>query len=169
MPYRARRPLPTCAFCTRFPILVQPAGIRHQLVLAEALGTDLAGVVVLELTERLGPMSVGALADRVGLSPSATSRVIDRLERAGLADRTADRDVDGRRVLVGPRARASAALHRAHDELAISIAAAAPAPGPAEGTVVRWLVRAGDAVARHDREAESVRRFVTSLARLDTP
>jgi len=150
-------------------IRLGPVLVRHQHVLAEVLGTDLVGMIVLELTERLGPMSVGALADRVGLSPSATSRVIDRLERAGLADRTADRDVDGRRVLVGPSARASAALPRAHDELAVSIAAAAPAPGPAEGTVVRWLVRAGDAVVRHDREAESVRRFVTWLARPDTP
>jgi len=150
-------------------IRLGPVLVRHQHVLAEALGTDMAGIVVLELTERLGPMSVGALADRVGLSPSATSRVVDRLERAGLADRTVDRDVDGRRVLVGPSARASATLRRAHDELAVSIAAAAPAPGPAEGTVVRWLVRAGDAVVRHDREAESVRRFVTWLARPDTP
>jgi DNA-binding MarR family transcriptional regulator len=150
-------------------IRLGPVLVRHQLVLAKALGTDLAGVVVLDLTDRLGSMSVGALADRVGLSPSATSRVIDRLERAGLADRTADRDVDGRRVLVGPSARASLALRRAHEELAGVDRHGGPAAGPAEDAVVRWLLRAGDAVVRHDREAESARRFVTWLARSDTP
>lgn len=46
-----------------------------------------------------GPMPPGELAKTLGLSPSATTRVIDRLVEAGIAERTADTD-DRRRVVV---------------------------------------------------------------------
>lgn len=150
-------------------IRLGPVLHRHQVVLAGSLGTDVAGVVVLELTDRLGPMGVGVLADRIGLSSSATSRLVDRLERGGLADRTPDRDVDGRRMLVGPTARASAVLRRAHTELAEWITMTAPLVGEHEDAVVRWLLDAGDAVVRHDREAVSARRFRAWVASTDTP
>ena len=46
-----------------------------------------------------GPMSAGALAGACGLSPAATTTLIDRLEQKGYLRRTRD-DRDRRRVLV---------------------------------------------------------------------
>ena len=44
-------------------------------------------------------MAAGELADESGLSPGAITTVLDRIERAGYANRVADPD-DRRRVLV---------------------------------------------------------------------
>ncbi len=52
------------------------------------------------LLEGNKPLSAGELSNALRLSPAATTTVIDRLQRAGLADRTADPH-NRRRVLVG--------------------------------------------------------------------
>jgi DNA-binding MarR family transcriptional regulator len=66
---------------------------------ADALGqnpTDFHALNVLELS---GPLTAGALAARIGLSQSATTRLVDRLERNGWARRTPD-PADRRRVVI---------------------------------------------------------------------
>ena len=66
--------------------------VRFHLVAAQSGGmgpTDFQASSILELD---GPLSPGELADRLGLSRSATTRLIDRLVAAGIAERAADPD-----------------------------------------------------------------------------
>ncbi|MEU8888357.1 MarR family transcriptional regulator [Streptomyces sp. NPDC048442] len=66
---------------------------------ADALGqnpTDFHALNVLELS---GPLTTGALATRIGLSQSATTRLVDRLVRNDWAHRVPD-PADRRRVVV---------------------------------------------------------------------
>ncbi|MFE7892671.1 MarR family winged helix-turn-helix transcriptional regulator [Streptomyces sp. NPDC057412] len=60
--------------------------------------TDLYALNVLELS---GAMSPGELADRTGLTTGPTTRLIDRLERAGYVRRVPD-PTDRRKVTVEP-------------------------------------------------------------------
>lgn len=46
-----------------------------------------------------GPLSAGALATLIGLTPGAVTGMVDRLERAGLVTRTPD-PADRRRVVI---------------------------------------------------------------------
>ncbi len=71
------------------------------LASAEAAGLHTSEWYALSLIAFHGTLSSGELATRTGLTTGATTRLIDRLERAGLARRTADPD-DRRRVIVEP-------------------------------------------------------------------
>lgn len=57
-----------------------------------------------------GPMRVGALAERAGISAPTTSRLVDCLEARGLIVRTTDPD-DHRAIRVSLSAEGEAALH----------------------------------------------------------
>ncbi|MEU8361187.1 MarR family transcriptional regulator [Nonomuraea sp. NPDC048882] len=75
--------------------------------MADRLGlhpTDLQCVALLELEP--GPVSSGAVARLTGLTPGSATRLVDRLEKAGLVVRRPDPD-DRRRALVAlaPEAR----------------------------------------------------------------
>lgn len=59
-------------------------------------GTDYQASSLLDLD---GPMTSGDLANRLGLSTGATSRLVDRLITAGIAKRTED-PADRRRALI---------------------------------------------------------------------
>jgi DNA-binding MarR family transcriptional regulator len=75
------------------------AADRLDEVVARQFGlnrTDLRCAVTLY---RHGRMTAGDLADETGLSPGAITNVLDRMERAGYANRVADPD-DRRRVVV---------------------------------------------------------------------
>jgi DNA-binding MarR family transcriptional regulator len=79
----------------------------HQVVaLVGRLGPDDAGQL-----GRAGAMTAGRLAATAGLSPGATTTVVDRLVRAGYAERV--RDVgDRRRVTIEPTSAAGAAIEQ---------------------------------------------------------
>jgi DNA-binding MarR family transcriptional regulator len=66
---------------------------------ADYLGVNRTDARCLDILERDGPMPAGELARAVGLTTGAVTAVLDRLERAGYARRTRDRE-DRRRVLV---------------------------------------------------------------------
>lgn len=66
---------------------------------AEACGLPPTDYHASSLLSLEGPMSSGQLAARLALSPSATTRLVDRLIAAGLATRVHD-ETDRRRVLV---------------------------------------------------------------------
>ena len=66
---------------------------------AEHLGVHSTDVETLDLLHLIGPMTAGRLAEITGLSTGATTRLIDRMERAGFAHRLADPE-DRRRVIV---------------------------------------------------------------------
>jgi len=73
--------------------------VLFHLAAADTAGlgaTDYQASSILELD---GPMPAGALASRLGLSTSATTRLIDRMEYSGYVRRIRDA-ADRRRVLV---------------------------------------------------------------------
>ncbi len=68
-------------------------------LLADLLGINRSDGRCLDILDQHGRMSAGELAVESGLSTGAITAVIDRLERAGYAQRVADA-ADRRRVLV---------------------------------------------------------------------
>jgi DNA-binding MarR family transcriptional regulator len=68
---------------------------------AERVGIHSTDMETMDLLLNLGPMTAGELAQRTGLSSGATTRLIDRLERAGYVRRSVD-EADRRRVIVLP-------------------------------------------------------------------
>jgi DNA-binding MarR family transcriptional regulator len=68
---------------------------------AERTGMHSTDIETLDLLNVLGPMSAGQLSQMTGLSSGATTRLIDRLARAGLARRVSDA-TDRRRVYIEP-------------------------------------------------------------------
>jgi len=73
----------------------------HGLAGAEAAGLHASEWYALSLLELAGPLTSGELSTRTGLTTGATTRLIDRLERAGYVRRTADPG-DRRKVVVEP-------------------------------------------------------------------
>src|SRR5512132_923695 len=68
-------------------------------VASEVLGINRTDHRVLDVIDRLGPITAGELAKEAGLSPGAMTASIDRLEEAGIAHRVPDPS-DRRTVLV---------------------------------------------------------------------
>jgi DNA-binding MarR family transcriptional regulator len=68
--------------------------------IARHAGISPADLEVLGAIEQRGPLAAGELARLTGLSAAAVTGLIDRLERAGVAERRPD-PADRRRVLVG--------------------------------------------------------------------
>jgi len=68
---------------------------------AAAMGIHPTDLLAADVLDRDGPMTVGALARTLHLSPGAATALVDRLERAGLAARRPD-PTSRRRVLVTP-------------------------------------------------------------------
>jgi DNA-binding MarR family transcriptional regulator len=67
----------------------------------ERVGMHQTDIETMDLLNTLGPMTAGELAARAGLTSGATTRLIDRLERAGYVRRRHD-PADRRRVIVEP-------------------------------------------------------------------
>lgn len=66
---------------------------------AERVGMHSTDIETMDLLHTLGIMTAGELAQRTGLSSGATTRLVDRLERAGYVRRKRD-EQDRRRVLI---------------------------------------------------------------------
>jgi DNA-binding MarR family transcriptional regulator len=79
------------AFMTRAVVF------NHEV--AERTGLNLTDLQCLGLLQLHGPMSAGALARSTGLTTSAITTAVDRLERGGYASREHDA-ADRRRVIV---------------------------------------------------------------------
>ena len=71
----------------------------HGMAGAEAAGLGASEWYALSALDLEGPMTAGELSARTGLTTGATTRLVDRLERAGLVRRAAD-PADRRKVLV---------------------------------------------------------------------
>jgi DNA-binding MarR family transcriptional regulator len=69
--------------------------------LAARLGLHATDHKAVDVLLQAGPISAGDLADRMGLTNSAVTTMVDRLERAGLVRRSGD-PADRRRVVVRP-------------------------------------------------------------------
>lgn len=80
----------------------QRLGTRSTLftaVVAAKLGINATDFECLDLLGRIGPLTAGQLAEHTGLSTGAITGVVDRLERAGYAERARDAH-DRRKVIV---------------------------------------------------------------------
>jgi DNA-binding MarR family transcriptional regulator len=77
----------------------QNATDRFDQAVADAIGVNRTDLRCLDVIQREGRVSAGRLAEETGLTTGAITTVIDRLERAGLAQRTRDPG-DRRRVMV---------------------------------------------------------------------
>jgi DNA-binding MarR family transcriptional regulator len=73
----------------------------HGVAGAEAAGLHASEWYALSLLDLEGSLTSGELSARTGLTTGATTRLIDRLERAGYVRRVAD-PTDRRKVLVEP-------------------------------------------------------------------
>jgi DNA-binding MarR family transcriptional regulator len=89
---------------------LQRAVDRYDELVASQLGINRSDLRCLDLLHESGTMTAGQLAAGSGLTSGATTRMLDRLERAGYLRRRSDSG-DRRRVLVEltPRARGLAA------------------------------------------------------------
>ncbi len=75
------------------------AVVQFHLVTADEVGLSGTDYQATNLLALDGPLSSGELAARLGLTTGATTRLIDRLERAGYLRRVHD-PADRRRVMV---------------------------------------------------------------------
>jgi DNA-binding MarR family transcriptional regulator len=79
-------------------------------LLCQLLGINRTDARALDILDQQGQMTAGQLAEASGLTTGAITAVIDRLERAGYAQRIADPN-DRRRVLVELTDKARAAAY----------------------------------------------------------
>jgi DNA-binding MarR family transcriptional regulator len=86
-----------------------------------------------------GPVTIGALADRLGVSQQATSKSVADLERRGYVERTADPD-DARARLVALTARGEAAIAGGRRHRAALAGELAEALGPRRAESARRLL-----------------------------
>jgi DNA-binding MarR family transcriptional regulator len=66
---------------------------------AARIGIAVTDMQVLDILDLIGPATAGQLADLTGLTTGAITRILDRLEEAGLVRRARDPN-DGRKVIV---------------------------------------------------------------------
>ncbi|MFI8822861.1 MarR family winged helix-turn-helix transcriptional regulator [Streptomyces sp. NPDC053431] len=71
---------------------------------ARAVGLGATDLYALNILDLAGPMTPGELGERTGLTTGPTTRLVDRLEKAGYVQRAADPH-DRRKVIVEPVAR----------------------------------------------------------------
>ncbi|ASO20432.1 DNA-binding MarR family transcriptional regulator [Actinoalloteichus hoggarensis] len=77
------------------------AVVQLNELIAERMGVVPTDLHCLHELHRRGPMTARDLAEHLGRSPGAVSRMIDRLDAAGCVHRADDPD-DRRRVLISP-------------------------------------------------------------------
>ena len=99
------------------------AGVLHGQTIARRVGINSSDLECLDLILMSGPSTAGEIARHTGLTSGAVTGLIDRLERLGLVERTAD-PADRRKVLVrvredriGPIAALYAPLEKAMQSL----------------------------------------------------
>ena len=99
------------------------AGVLHGQTVARRVGVNSSDLECLDLILMSGPSTAGEIARHTGLTSGAVTGLIDRLERLGLVERTAD-PADRRKVLVrvredriGPIAQLYAPLEKAMQAL----------------------------------------------------
>jgi DNA-binding MarR family transcriptional regulator len=67
-----------------------PVAQRHRTALAGRLGLGLPELLALDLLRRIGPLPSGALGERVGLTRSTATKMLQRLEAHGHVVREPD-------------------------------------------------------------------------------
>jgi DNA-binding MarR family transcriptional regulator len=75
------------------------AAVRYQIAVADQLELPLTDIHAVGALLEIGPAGVRRLADLMGMTTGAVTRLVDRLERAGYVRREAD-PADRRRVVI---------------------------------------------------------------------
>ena len=121
---------------------------------AQELGISRTDLRCIDLLERRGTMTAGALADGCGLSSGAMTFLLDRMERAGMVRRVRD-PADRRRVLVELVAAAGRRAWEVHRPMVEEMRALAARYGVDElAMVCRFLT---DAKAVYEKHAPTRR------------
>jgi len=97
---------------SRIGMLMRGIGAQSAMTsaaVASRFGLNTTDLECLDLIVMRGPVTAGALAQAVGLTPGSVTVLIDRLERAGYAERIRGAS-DRRQVLVQARPGATAAV-----------------------------------------------------------
>jgi DNA-binding MarR family transcriptional regulator len=115
------------------------------LAVAERAGMHSTDIETMDLLNVLGPMTAGQLSRRTGLSSGATTRLIDRLVRAGLVRRVPD-PVDRRRVTIVPIGENLGTIGALYTPLAEALGEAWAAYSDEELAVILRFVRESNAV-----------------------
>src|SRR6185295_6821014 len=84
--------------------------VLFQQAIADRLGLNTTDLMCLSFLSDTEPLTAGQLAEATGLTTGSVTVMIDRLEKAGYAQREKD-PTDRRRVLVRPLNRAHRARH----------------------------------------------------------
>jgi DNA-binding MarR family transcriptional regulator len=122
----------------------------HQAV-ADRVGLSAADHKALETIRREGPLGPGRLARLVGLNPSSTTALIDRLEAAGYVRRDPDTD-DRRRRAITATVDQHPDIGEAYRSLATSMGKLMAGFSPAEQQVIHRYVT-GTIDVLHDQTA----------------
>jgi DNA-binding MarR family transcriptional regulator len=80
---------------------VTALGVLFHQAIAERLGLNASDLQCLAMLGETGAVAAGELSARTGFTSGGITRIVDRLERAGLVRRQSD-STDRRRVLVAP-------------------------------------------------------------------
>src|SRR5262249_29014558 len=134
----------------------QVASDKFDDVAAEVLGINRTDHRVLDVVDRLGPITAGDLAREAGLSPAAMTASIDRLEKAGIAHRVPDPS-DRPRVLVEVNPATQKRAMKIYGPLAQAFLEQSAHYSTRELEVIRDFLERGQAIS--DEHLERVRRM----------
>src|SRR3954471_16029743 len=115
--------------------------VLYNHVVAQRVGLGASDGQFMTLLNVHGPLTPGELAKHTGMTTGTVTGVLDRLEKAGLVERTRE-TADRRRVVVTPRQEGIAEILAPHyDEQAASLDALLRSRTPAELDVIeKFLV-----------------------------
>jgi len=123
----------------QFGELRQAADLLDEAVAAQ-VGVNRTDLRCLGIIYRRGRLTAGELAEESGLTPGAITTVLDRMERAGFANRVAD-PADRRRVLVVSTAATREVGARLHGEVEVASSAELAGHSAEELTLIRDYLR----------------------------
>ncbi|WP_405056076.1 MarR family transcriptional regulator [Kribbella sp. NBC_01505] len=126
--------------------------VFHEAV-GRLLGLSSVERKCLDVLDRLGPVTAGAIAEHTGLTTGAVTGLADRLEKAGYARRTRDPH-DRRKVLIElvPNERRAELTAAAFGPFGAEMAEAAAKYTPAELAVISdWVAATTDILVNNTR------------------
>lgn len=129
------------------------SAVRFNIAVAQALGMPLADLQCLGLLAQ-HPAAPVALAEQLGLTTGAATKLLDRLERAGFVRRLPD-PADRRRVIVAAKSEPLAAVAPHYAAMGDRMAKYLAARTDAELAVILDFMRAGRDAA--DQEISRIR------------
>ena len=134
------RPVPddVAAAWAQMRALVEAHPTRHELRAALGLGRGSGRVKALFALARRSPLTVGEIADELGVDAPYATLIVNHLEALGLVVRTADAE-DRRRKLVSPTPEGRAATARAQ-QISDRAPAAFARLSPEEAAQLRGLL-----------------------------